>query len=677
MKKFLTLAVLLAGISAAAQTAENIYSVTSCPGEDASECINVSWAADSTLTDTYVMYSEIADTKWRRAKFIRPEQQEFCTVFDGVYSKTAENENFYENARFLKCGASISGLAPDTEYKYAICSGKRMNRKGILSKVRRFKTAGASEWSCCVISDFHSYPPIGHRLSVAMDMFDTVKAYDPSIDWVLHVGDVCAWGGSYSFWKRMYEEKPFEDYFWAGVNGNHDNMTRQYRLTNDFFRYTDYYPRNGYEGEEGVCYHFRYGEALFIMLNNENMRSNDLLLKAQRWVKDVVTKARQSADAPKYIIVCEHYQWFYGGNGAISQYRRWHDFFDELGVDLAIAGNNHIYVRTGAIFDGVKTDGGSGTVYLQTSSCDDERGELINVNTPMGNADLIEYRWTEGRHTVSAVSMKVNPQCITIALLDRSGNVLDTAVIPAKEEKITKQDILGDYYRDSLDVFKERCQKTLDAAYMADKFLGTNDSIPGWEGYPVSLYEYYTGPDKVTGQPKKGLVYMLNPDADKLARWIINAVWDATGDVKTDDLEAVRKHIMWQSGAQFPVKGVVYEDMYGDGYYPYIFKDGVTVYMKDEEHHKSADAHPGEELLQFYVNEMSNDDLKDYTGRYARIASTNRQMYYAAGGQENVGDDEHRDLKWLDVVAHHYQEAWKSDRNFLIYCLALYKCGKK
>lgn len=671
MKIRLTIFALALGICASAQTPDNVYSVTACPAEDASTGMRISWAADTTVTNTFVLVTEENARNWRKALMVKPEQMELCTTFDSVYSKLADGSNFYEDVKFLKCGAAISDLKPDTQYKYVICAGDKAKKCKELSTVHHFKTAGASEWSACIISDYHSYPPLGGRLVAAMDMIGKVREYDPGMDWVLHVGDICAWGGSYSFWKRMYQEKPFEDWMWAGVNGNHDNMTRLYKLTNHFFRDTDYYPRNGYEGEEGVCYWFRYGDALFIMLNNEDMGGEEGLFPAQRWVKKVVTEQKASANPPQYIIVAEHYQWFNGRDGGYSQYNRWHELFDELGVDLALAGNNHIYVRTGALFDGKKTDGSYGTVYMQTSSADNERGQGFR-DVPMKNADKIEYRFTEGGRTISAISMKVNPEGMKFALLDREGTILDEAYIPAKKEKVTKPDIRGNYLRDSLDVMAARCQDVLNAAYMAEKYLGTNDSIPGWEGFPVKLYEYWTGVDSRINAKKKALVYMLNPDARKMARWIVNAVYDVTGDVKYEDLEKVRKFIKWQSGGQFPVKGVVYEAMYKPGeYYPYIFKDGVTVYMKDEEHWKAADENPTEEQLQFYLN-MSNSDLKDYTGRYGRIISTNREMYYNAGGTDKVGKDDERIQAWLDTVAKLYKEAWNSDRNFLIYAWTKY-----
>ena len=407
-----------------------VFCITACPAEELEHEMNISWAADSAHTDTYVLVTKSSDRKWRKAKVFLPEQHEFCTVFDGKSSKSASNDNFLEDARFWKNGAHLTGLKADTEYKYVIHSGKKGRRGTDLSSEHHFKTGGADEWSCCIISDFHSYPPLSGRLSSAMKMINTVRDYDPEMDWILHVGDITAWGASYSFWQIMYEEQPFADFFWAGVNGNHDNMSRNSENSNQYFRQTAYYPLNGYANEMGVCYHFRYGDVMFVMLNNEAMRQEEGLNDAQRWVKQVVRNARMSKNPPRFVVVAEHYQWFFGQDGRNSQYSRWNTLFDELGVDLAIGANNHIYARTGAIFNDKKTDGSSGTVYLQTSSADNERGQ--EMQELLYNEDKIESRFTEGKRTVSAISMKVNHDQIRLVLLDRNGQQMDHCIIPAK-----------------------------------------------------------------------------------------------------------------------------------------------------------------------------------------------------------------------------------------------------
>ena len=414
----------------------DLYSISSGPGEDAAVSMCISWACDTTAGKTCVRIAEARDRKWKRARDIEPEQERRYDAFKGMYSKTADGTDIYEDAVFTKCGATISGLKPDTDYKYVIvewADGKPVAR----SAEHRFRTAGAKHWSACIISDFHSYPPLPRRLEVAMAMIDTMQRFDPSLDWIFSPGDVVAWGGSYSFWRRMFEEENFSEFPWARVNGNHDNWTRQsqeshdFSIPSEFFTGTSWYPQNGYEGETGVCYHFRYGNTLFVMLNSEDSRSAEGLAAAQAWLRDCVQAARAGENPPTFVVACMHYEWFGGTNGKSVQYKRWHEVFDELGVDLAVAGNNHVYVRSLPLYEDQVTDGTYGTVYIQTSSCDDDRGRAI-PDDPMQNPDKIAFRWTEGSHSVSAIHMDVNDARIVLTLFDRHGHAVDSTIVPAK-----------------------------------------------------------------------------------------------------------------------------------------------------------------------------------------------------------------------------------------------------
>lgn len=420
--------ILALSISLLCQSAysQEVYSIITCPGENTSSSMNISWASEKGGTLVQLFESTKGPKK---SKVIVPESEELCSVYDSIYSKAADGTNYYERVKFLKCGATITNLRKDTKYTYYIID-KDGNR---LCEPHHFKTSGAKEWSACIISDFHSYLPLPDRLKSGLGMVETIKAYDPSMDWVLHLGDVCAWGGSYSFWKEMYSKPTFSEFFWAGLNGNHDNMTRQSFLTNEFFRNANYVPQNGYEGEEGVCYHFRYNDAMFIMLNNEDMRSDEGLEKAQTWVRKVVNDAKSSKNPPRYIIVCEHYQWFFGETGKFSQFSRWNTLFDELGVDLALGANNHIYVRSHPIKDGKVVSPSTGTVYIQTTSSDNERGSEMEP-TISYNEELIAKRFTEGGRTISGINLSGNKKELKLVLLDRSGNEIDSVIIPAKKK---------------------------------------------------------------------------------------------------------------------------------------------------------------------------------------------------------------------------------------------------
>jgi hypothetical protein len=221
------------------------------------------------------------------------------------------------------------------------------------------------------------------------------------------------------------------------------------------------------------------------------------------------------------------------------------------------------------------------------------------------------------------------------------------------------------YLKDSLPALVQRCKDLLDHAYMAQTLLATNDTLPGWEGFPVKLYEYKTTPDLYTRQPKTAKIYLLNPTPEKLAMWILTACEEAKRSV---DYKYVNQLFLWikgQSGAQFPVKGLLYEDQYTKDFQePYVFKDGVTVYIRDSTRFpKDKTCTP--EQIEFYLR-LTSQDIKPQTGQYARIASTRREDYLTDGGTEDVGDSNDRKIEWLNVVQDLYKRAWNSNRNELI-----------
>lgn len=229
----------------------------------------------------------------------------------------------------------------------------------------------------------------------------------------------------------------------------------------------------------------------------------------------------------------------------------------------------------------------------------------------------------------------------------------------------TQDKIPDEYMRDSLPALVKKCGDLLEHSYMAQTLLAQTDTIPGWEGFPVKLYEYKTGIDLYTGAPKTGKVYLLNPSPEKLAMWIITTCWEVKRSVAYKYTEKIFQTVYHQSGAQFPVKGVVYEDQYTAHFYePYVFKDGVTVYVTDSTWFPR-DKTCTPEQLDYYLR-ITNAQLKPQTGRYGRIISTNREMYTNNGGKEDVGDGDDRKQKWLDVVRDLYKEAWHSDRNELM-----------
>ncbi|MFD0941033.1 purple acid phosphatase family protein [Pedobacter boryungensis] len=402
------------------------FTVIANPGANASSEIRLNWHTSLGSGDSYITFTKKSDKNWKKATILKADQA-LCTVFDSIYSKKANGDSFYEDARFLRNTIALQGLTPNTIYQYKLSSATSPAKE--TDEIHEFNTAPKSgKWQMGVISDMHVYAPLPDRQKAAMKMIQQLETQNKKpLNMMLHVGDIAAWGGSYSFWPALYADSTFRKYVWAGVNGNHDNMTRQNAQSNQFFRNVNSYPLNGYAGEIGVSYHFTYGGALFIMLNNEAMRSEEGLTKAQNWTKEVIKN-----NPATYIIVMEHYQWFNGEDGKSAQYNRWKELFDEYGVDLAISGNNHIYVRTNAVYAEKETDGTKGTVYIQTPSSDNERG--VSSGEQRYNNDLIKFRWTEGSKTVGAILMKADKKQLSLTLFDRKGQAIDQVAVKAKRK---------------------------------------------------------------------------------------------------------------------------------------------------------------------------------------------------------------------------------------------------
>lgn len=410
---FLAAAVLAFGWGAPTAAGE-VYSIVSNPGEDASTQMNIGWHADLECTNGFVSYTKKSDTAWARAVNVKGTWER-CDVFDGVYSKTASGADFREKAVFLDYGVTLAGLEPDTEYMYKVSADG-----GKPSAVRYFKTAGAGEFSFVWIGDFHLYSPLAGRLANAVKVTSAALAVDPSVDFIFSTGDVVAWGGSYSFWKTLYEQDFIRDYMFANVLGNHDAMTRTGSVSSAYFKAANNFPLNGYAGQEGVCYWFTYGKVLFIILNNEAMVKNPAgEAAAKNWAAGVIQRLKGKY---QYIFLSEHYQWFDGRAGKTSWYANWKDFCDEHGVAFALAGNNHVYLRTHPLYRDEVVPDGKGTVYMAIPSSDGERG--VKAGPLTYNAEKIAYTYSSQAgsasgqvRTIGCVLVKVDAERITTKLV--------------------------------------------------------------------------------------------------------------------------------------------------------------------------------------------------------------------------------------------------------------------
>lgn len=189
---------------------------------------------------------------------------------------------------------------------------------------------------------------------------------------------------------------------------------------------------------------------------------------------------------------------------------------------------------------------------------------------------------------------------------------------------------------------------------------GVEVSVPKWQGFPTRRHTYSVT-DK-DGRRKSADVILLDPSAQQIARWIVSALIEVEGKYQPDRGRALFTHIIGQSGGQFPVAGVVYEDILpADGVNEiFCFRDGVTVAVEGVPHRGTEPLTP-DQIQQSIAGEVK----RVYT--FGRIASTSPQQWIASGGDAGVLDSDGKPTcMWLDKVRAAYQDAWRSDRNALL-----------
>lgn len=206
---------------------------------------------------------------------------------------------------------------------------------------------------------------------------------------------------------------------------------------------------------------------------------------------------------------------------------------------------------------------------------------------------------------------------------------------------------------------KEFGPRLLKSRYM-ESGASTDVVVRGWEGFPTKRFTYAVT-DK-NGAKKSADVVLLDPSPTQMAMWIVSAIREVNG---TDDDALARKafaNAIGQSGGQFPVAGVVYEDILPeDGVNEaYCFRDGVTVAVEGVKHRGVDPLSPAE-------IEASISGKVTRVFKYARIQSTTPEQYIAIGGAKHVlGADGKPSMQWPIAIRQEYQAAWRSERNALI-----------
>ena len=249
---------------------------------------------------------------------------------------------------YMKNKALATGLTPNTTYSY------RVGKTGAWSEIGTFTTAKTTK-------DKFSFVYITDTQAQTDAMFNTTQttthaasAMYPGANFWLGCGDLIESSGSAnSEWEYEQFFQTQQDIFlkkpFASVIGNHDfttnkNFTHHFNTDSIGFDYAK-------STVPGSIYSFVYGDALFMALDYEDYGVAGQLDSIGNWMRRQVA----ANPATKWRIAFYHKTMYTGSSSHQSDTDgktvrdKLAPVFDELNIDLALQGHDHVYEVMGPI----------------------------------------------------------------------------------------------------------------------------------------------------------------------------------------------------------------------------------------------------------------------------------------------------------------------------------------
>lgn len=298
--------------------------------------------------------------------------------------------------------ALLKDLRIRETYAYRVGDGTEFG----WSNVRYFTMEDREQpnFTFIVMGDTQSPP---HQTALFSEMLQKAKQEADEAAFIVHVGDMVDDGNLYTHWHTFFTALQSDSKALPIVPavGNHENVGNGIETFQQYFKLPD----NGPSAFEGTVYSFDYGNAHFAVLNTETSMTG--LIEQGEWLK------QDMAETDKKWKIAIFHRSPYNANiaaGSENVKEVWPPIFDEVGIDLAISGHDHSYVRTFPLKGG-KVDE-NGTVYMIAGSS----GQKFYSATQQSYMNVL----FEERTQVYTV-VRVTEETISIIVKARDGRVID------------------------------------------------------------------------------------------------------------------------------------------------------------------------------------------------------------------------------------------------------------
>lgn len=400
------------------------YNITVQPGTDETQ-IGLNWIVDGRPTSPVVQIVRAEFALLTGGAF--PEA--YATTVPAVATETTFTAKTSDGGSVKKYSvkASVTGLSHLTEYLY------RVGEEGNWSKAFSYKTPAKKNFRSMLLSDIHM---IEHE-EWQRDLFvsglyweESLQYYKDNYDFslILSLGDQFQDSRKSEYFDEFLSNDNVNSHALAVINGNHDVSPASPNL-NVFFNQV-----NQVEGtaKHGIGdYYFKFGKALFIMLNiSEAPENND-------YDHSIVFKnAVEACPDYEWLIVTAHYP-IYGPSSTVADatrasiyasYKQVIDLIDEYDADLYISGHTHCYGRSYVMKgDDITEEAGASDTYVDADG---------TIYLTVGAATEMWELWIS-ENTIPNDWLKKNKDKIpTYQIMDISGNKLTIESYDLKKKKL-------------------------------------------------------------------------------------------------------------------------------------------------------------------------------------------------------------------------------------------------
>lgn len=230
--------------------------------------------------------------------------------------------------------ATITDLEPNTEYAY------RVGQEGVWSAVHRFATGDFdNSYDFLYVGD----PQIGSSGDIARDTAgwsDTLEKAEievPTAEWLLTAGDQVNVASSETEYDGFLSPHRVRELATSTTMGNHE--------TGNATVYHQHYNLPNYDAETRD-YWFTYGDTLYLNIDsNKNTAAEREAHVA--WMEEALAA---NPDTEWQVVVMHHAMYSSGPHATdsdvVARRAYFSGEFKRLGVDLALAGHDHVYTRS-------------------------------------------------------------------------------------------------------------------------------------------------------------------------------------------------------------------------------------------------------------------------------------------------------------------------------------------